>query len=553
MSKLVTFGVEARNKLKEGVDLISNSVKVTLGPKGRNAFYSYHYGYPISTKDGVTVARQVDSSDEQAQMGLLLVRQVAQKTADDAGDGTTTACILTQAIYNEGLKCLSSGANPILIKRGIDKAVEKVLKYIDSVSITIDQKDMKLFDIATISANNDPFIGKIIVEAISKVSKNGVITIEDNFLTTETYVDTVEGMQLNEGMMSPFFCTDMTKMEAVYKNAQILLVDGDIEAVSQIEAITNKSLKNGKPFVIICNSMTPSVLQVLVATRAKSMVPILVCKAPQFGQFRTEQMLDMSCLIGGKLVGAATGIGFNDVDETDLGECDTITSTRHSTVIVGGKGSVDRVKERIKSIELEIEKAQSDYDKEKLQERLAKLTSGVAIVKIGAQTEVELKEIKMRVEDSLHAARAAIEDGIVSGGGVVYLQASKQLIETGDEEEVIGLRIIKKALLEPIKIMAFNAGLEGGEIISGILNPLTKVSIGGELVANPNYGYNFLTDQYGDMIQMGVIDPTKVVKLALKNSASAAGMLLTTEVCINEVFEDDDKPKLPKTPRPQSE
>lgn len=545
VTKQVTFSVEARNKLKEGVDKISNAVKVTLGPKGRNVLYAYHYGYPISTKDGVTVARQVDCSDEQAQMGLLIVRQVAQKTADDSGDGTTTACILTQAIYTEGLKSLSTGANPILIKRGIDKAVEKVLNYIDTVSIPIGQDDLKMYDIATISANNDPAIGKIIVEAIGKVTKNGVITMEDNFLNTDIYVDTVEGMQLNEGMLSPFFCTDMTKMEAVYKNAQILLVDGDIEGVSQIEGITNKAMKTGKPFVIICNSMSPSVLQVLVATRAKNMIPLLVCKAPQFGQFRTEQMLDMSCLIGGKLVGAATGIGFNDVDETDLGECETITSTRHSTVIVGGKGSVDRVAERIKNIELEIEKAQSDYDKEKLQERLAKLTSGVAIIKIGAQTEVELKEIKMRVEDSLHATRAAIEEGIVPGGGVVYLQASKQLIETGTEEEVIGLRIIKKALLEPIKTMAFNAGLEAGEIIAGILNH--------DVMQSSTYGYNFLNDKYGNMIQMGVIDPTKVVKLALKNAASAAGQLLTTEVCINEIVDEEDKPRIPRTPKPGSE
>lgn len=547
-NKVVTFGPDARQELLAGVNLIANAVKATLGPKGRYVGYAYHYGYPVWTKDGVTVARQVDAKDHNQQMGLLLVRQVAQKTADDAGDGTTTASILTQAIFTEGLKCLSTGANPVLIKRGIDKAVNQVLDYIDTVSIKVEKGSMMLFDVATISANNDKSIGNIILEAINKVGENGVITIEDNFMGTTTHVETVEGMQLNEGMFSQFFCTDATKMEASYKNPRILLVDGEIDNVKQIERILNAVIQSGRSLVIICAGMSPQVLQVLVANRAKSMLPILVCKAPQFGQFRTEQMLDISCLVGGILVGSATGVGFGDVDEKTLGEADSILSTKSYTTIVGGAKTADRVKERIAQIQAELDKAESDYDKEKLQERLAKLTSGVAIIKVGAQTEVELKEIKMRIEDSLHATRAAIEEGIVPGGGVVYLQASRNIKEEGTEEEIIGMRIVRKALLEPIKTIAFNAGVEAGEIIAGISESNFDGHDG--LYDKNKYGYNFLTDRYGDMIQMGIIDPTKVLKLALKNAASAAGMLLTTEVCVYEESDEDLSPA--RTPKPRS-
>lgn len=548
-NKVITFGPEARSKMLEGINLIANAVKATLGPRGRNVLVGNHYGYPFSTKDGVTVARHVDSKDELAQLGLLLVRQAAQKTADDAGDGTTTASLLAQAIFTEGLKSLSTGANPILMKKGIEKAVDNVIEYIDSVSIKVDKNSPLLQDIATISANNDPDIGRIIIEAINKVGENGVITIEDDYLTTKTHVETVEGMQLNEGMLSPFFCTDPIKMEAIYKNPKILLIDGDIENIRPLETIINQVVgKEGKPLVIICSSMGPQALQVLVANRAKSMIPILVCKAPQFGQFRTEQMLDISCLIGGNIVGAATGVGFGDISDEILGDADSIVAGKSFTTIVGDKKNDEKVKARIAQIESEIEKAQSDYDKEKLQERLAKLTSGVAIIKVAAQTEVELKEVKMRVEDSLHATRAAIEDGIVCGGGVVYLQASRQLKEEGSEEEIIGMRIVKKALLEPIKTISYNAGLESGEIMAGILNPVTKVFVGGSQISpTENYGYNFLTNQYGDMIQMGVIDPAKVVKLALQNAASAAAMMLTTEVCIHEVIEEDLMPRTPKS------
>lgn len=547
-NKVVTFGPEARQKLKDGIDLIANSVKATLGPKGRNVLYGFHYGYPVSTKDGVTVARHVDHKDELSQLGLLIVRQAAQKTADDAGDGTTTASLLTQAIYAEGLKSLSTGANPILIKKGIDKAVNDVLSYIDSVSKKIDKNSEMLEDIATISANNDRGLGKVIVEAINKVGENGVITIEDNYLTTETYVETVEGMQLNEGMLSPFFCTDMTNMEAVYKNPKILLIDGEVDNIKPLVNIINEVVgKQNRPLVIICGGMGPQALQVLVANRAKDMIPILVCKAPQFGQFRTEQMLDIACLIGGNIVGAATGVGFGDISEDILGNAESVVSGKSFTTIVGDKTNEDRVKARIAQIEAEIEKSQSDYDKEKLQERLAKLTSGVAIIKVGAQTEVELKDIKARIEDSLHATRAAIEDGIVPGGGVAYLQASRIIKEQGTEEEIIGIRIVKRALLEPIKTIAHNAGLEDGEIISGVLNPLTKIYLDGkEIPISLSFGYNFLTNQYGDMIKMGVIDPAKVVKLALQNAASAASMLLTTEVCIHEVVDEDLTPRTPK-------
>lgn len=536
-NKVVTFGSDARARMLNGVNLISNAVKATLGPKGRNAIYHFHYGYPIVTKDGVTVARQVDSNDGLEQIGLHIVRQVAQKTADDAGDGTTTACVLAQAIFTEGLKCLSTGANPILIKRGIDKAVEQTLKYIDTVSIPIGRNQAMMKNVAAISGNNDYNVGEIIVEAIDKAGENGVITIEDNNMGNTTYVDTVKGMQLNEGMFSPFFCTDPTKMEATYANPRILLIDGEVDNIMQIKASCEQVLgKENRPLVIICAGMAPSVLQALVASRAKGMLPILVCKAPQFGQFRTEQMLDISCLIGGILVGAATGVGFDDIDNTVYGSADSVTATRTSTTVVGNKANFNKVQERISLIEAEMAKCESDYDKEKLQERLAKLTSGVAIIKVGAQTEVELKDLKMRIEDSLHATRAAMEDGIVAGGGVVYMQAARMLVDEGTSEERIGIGIVKKALFEPVKTMAFNAGIEHGEIIAN--NSLT----------NPRYGYNFLTDKYGDMIEMGIIDPTKVIKLALKNAASAAGMLLTTEVCVHEVIEEDMERKTP-TPR----
>lgn len=546
--KNVTFGNEARMRLKKGVDLIANGVKVTLGPKGRNVLYGFHYGYPMFTKDGVTVARQIECSDDElAQLGLLLVRQVAQKTADDSGDGTTTASLLTQAIYTEGLKSLSTGANPILIKRGIDKAVEQIVKYIDTVSIQVNKNQDLMRAVATISGNNDAAIGELIMEAITKVGDNGVITLEDNYFDSRCYVDTVEGMQLNEGMLSPFFCTDPVKLEAVYKAPMILLIDGEVDNIRPLAAIVDEVIgKKGRPLVILCGNMTGNALQTLVANRAKSLIPILVCKSPQFGQFRTEQMMDISCLVGGVMVGAATGVGFNDITLESLGEAESVSATKNSTTIVGGKGTADRVQARVAQIEKELEACKSDYDKEKLQERLAKLTSGVAVVKVGGQTEAELKETKMRVEDSLHATRAAIEEGIVPGGGVVYLQASKALEIHGSEEEVIGMRIVQKALLEPIKCMSFNAGIEDGDIISEISSGY-KRGIG---IEQTKYGYNFLNNQYGDMIAMGVIDPTKVVKLALRNAASVAGMLLTTEVTIHEEIEEDLRPR---TPRGKSE
>lgn len=537
--KEVTFGNPARIELKKGVDTIANAVKATLGPKGRNVLYWNHYGFPISTKDGVTVARQVECKDELAQMGVLIVRQVAQKTADDSGDGTTTACVLAQAIYTKGLESIATGANPILIKRGIDRAVEQVVKFIDSVSTPINKDETMMKHVAAISANNDYAIGNLIVEAISKVGENGVITLDDNIIDHRCFVETVEGMQLNEGMLSPYFMTDMSKMEAVYKNPRILLVDGEIDNIKPIEGIVNEVIgKEGRPLVIICGNMTGQALQILVANRAKGLIPLIVCKAPQFGQFRTEQMLDISCLIGGIMVGAATGVGFNDITLECLGEAESVTATRAYTTIVGGKGTSENVKKRIEQIETEISKAVSDYDREKLQERLAKLTSGVAIVRVGGQTEVELKETKTRVEDSLHATRAAIEDGIVPGGGVVYLRASKALVEEGTPEEQVGLRIVKAALQAPLKTMAANAGIEDGEIIATIVG-----------CADPNFGYNFLNDQYGDLISMGVIDPTKVVKLALQNAASAAGMLLTTEVTIHEWIGEDLQPRTPRGTR----
>ena len=558
MEKIVLFGNEAREKIKKGVDLITKSISTTLGPRGRNVIYGYHYGYPICTKDGVTVARQIECTDPTEQLGLLLIRQVAQKTADDAGDGTTTASLLAQAIFTEGLKVLGTGANPILIKRGIDKAVEEAVKFIKQNS-KINPTGEELLKIAIISANNESSLGSLICEAIKKAGKDGVITIEDNYKDSSTYIETIEGMQLNEGYLSPYFVTDPIKMEAVYENPYILIADYEINHIQPLmKAIELVVGKEKRPLVIIANNISGQALQTLVMNKHKGGVPLLACKAPYFGDNRSEQLNDLAILTGGVVIGASSGLKFEDIDLKDLGQVDKIISTKSYTTFTGGKGNSNDIQARIGVLQNAINKTESDYEKAKLQERLAKLTSGVAVIKVGGFTEVEVKEKKMRIEDALHASRAALEEGIVAGGGVTLLRASKYLesFPLPNAEEGIGWKIIIQALREPIKQIALNSGMDGSEVIANILSyrePIISLSSSSDVKMtvwhNSNYGYDFLTNQYGDLIELGIIDPTKVVRLTLENGASVAGTLLTTEVtCVEK-----EEIELPRTPKNRSE
>jgi chaperonin GroEL len=540
--KEVKFYENARAGLLKGVNLIANAVKVTLGPRGRNALYGFHYGFPIATKDGVTVARQVEASNQLEQLGVLLVREAAQKTADDSGDGTTTASVLSQAIFAEGLKSLSAGANPILIKRGIDKAVAEVIEYIQSHSkqITTDEEQLK---VATLSANNDANVGKLIQEAFSVVGTNGVVTLEDS-QTEESTVMAIEGMQLNEGFLSPFFMTNAEKMFAEHNNPKILLVDGDVSDVIPLKAIIEETIAVQKrPLVIIAHSITGTALQTMSMSVAKQGIPLLGCKAPQFGEHRENIIGDIAVLTGAPIVGGLTGIRTEDLTFDMLGESDRVWADRFSTVIVGGHGEKDKLKGRVNLLEEQIKKSQSDYDTEKLQERLAKLTTGVAVVQVGGRTEVEQKEAKARVEDALHATKAAIDEGVVPGGGTMYLRASLTLKTPSEstEEEKIGYDIVKRALKAPIKQIATNSGISGDEVIAFMVSADRHEAEG--------FGYNFLTNKYVDLIEDGVIDPTKVVKNALLNAAGVASTLLTTEVAIYETIEDE----VSRTPRPKSE
>lgn len=579
MRKVVAFNNEAREKMKRGIDLIANSIKVTLGPRGRNVAYSFHYGYPVVTKDGITVARQVDAVDPIEQMGLLLIRQVSQVTADAAGDGTTTSALLAQAIFTEGLKVLGSGANPILIKKGIDRAAEEAIAFVKSHTTT-NPSEADLLKIATISANNDAKIGELICDAIKQAGRDGVITIEDNYHDMTTYIQTIEGMQLSEGWLSPHLVTDPLKMEAVYDNPYILIADYDINHIQPLmKAVEMVVGEKKRPLVIVANNIGGQAIQTIVMNKHKAGVPILACKAPYFGDNRTEQLNDLAILTGGRVISPASGLTFDDLTIDDLGQCSRVLATKSYTTFTGGNGNPTDLNARIILLQSQIAKSESDYEKGKLEERLAKLTSGVAVIKVGAATEVECKEKKMRIEDALHATRAALEEGIVPGGGVMLLRAAKH-IEAQDaykDEEEIGRKIVIKALQEPIKTIAHNSGMDGSEVIAGILGkgqaPIIFVSHGAfkeveltdltpgkivrteepstiKVVDGPeamNFGYDFLTNQYGDMLEMGVIDPTKVVRLTVENAVSVASMLLTTECVIAE--EDEDE--ITRTPKPR--
>ncbi len=527
MAKKVSFDAEARNNLKIGIDALADAVKVTLGPKGRNVIIEKSFGAPQITKDGVTVAKEIELKDPIENMGAQMVKEVASKTADQAGDGTTTATVLAQAIVNAGLKNVTSGANPMDIKRGIDKATVAVVKEMQAMTEVVGDDFKKIEQVGAISANNDQSIGKLIAEAMQKVSKDGVITVEEA-KGTETYVDVVEGMQFDRGYLSPYFITDADKMVTEYENPYILIHDKKITNVQEILPVLEKSAQSGRPLMIIAEDMDSQPLGVLVVNRLRGGLKIVSVKAPGFGDRRKAMLEDIAILTGGTVISEEQGYKLENAGLEHLGTAEKIVVDKDNTTIINGKGESDAIKARIKQIKQQIETTTSDYDKEKLQERLAKLAGGVAVLYVGAPTEVEMKEKKDRVDDALHATRAAIEEGIVPGGGVVFIRASKGLdnVKTDNDDERIGVEIVKKALEAPLKTIAINAGMEGAVILNEVRN------------GKDAYGYNAKDDKFEDLKKAGIIDPTKVSRIALENAASIAGMILTTEVVINDIKED---------------
>jgi chaperonin GroEL len=521
MAKIIEYESIAREKLKKGVDKLANAVKVTLGPKGRNVVLDKKFGSPTVTKDGVTVAKEIELEDHMENMGAQMVKEVASKTSDVAGDGTTTATVLAQAIFREGLKNVTAGANPMSLKRGIDKAVLAVVDEIKKMSRDVEGKQ-EIAQVGRVSANNDATIGDLIADAMEKVGKDGVITVEEA-KSTETTLEVVEGMQFDRGYLSPYFVTDADSMEAVLEDPMILIHDKKISSMKDLLPILEKVAQMGKPMLIISEDVEGEALATLVVNKLRGTLKICAVKAPGFGDRRKAMLEDIAVLTGGKVISEELGFKLENTVVSDLGKAKRVTIDKDNTTIVEGAGATDDIKGRIKSIKKQIEETTSDYDREKLQERLAKLAGGVAVINVGAATETEMKEKKARVEDALHATRAAVEEGIVPGGGVVLLRSMhvpESLNLEGDE--VIGANIVKKALEEPIRQIAENAGVEGAIVINKVL------------AEKGNFGYNAETDEYGDMLKFGVIDPTKVTRSALENAASIAGLLLTTEAIITD-------------------
>ncbi|MBW6498211.1 MAG: chaperonin GroEL [Bacteroidales bacterium] len=535
MAKDIIFGLEARNSLKVGVDKLSNAVKVTLGPKGRNVIIDKKFGAPIITKDGVTVAKDIELEDAIENMGAQMVKEVASKTADAAGDGTTTATVLAQAIVTNGLKNVTAGANPMDLKRGIDKAVEKVVENLRKQSKEVGDSTDKIEQVATISANNDSSIGKLIAEAMSKVKKEGVITIEEA-KGTETSVKVVEGMQFDRGYISPYFVTDTDKMEAVYEDPFILIYDKKISTMKDFLPILEKVVQTGKPLLIISEDVDGEALATLVVNKLRGSLKIAAVKAPGFGDRRKAMLEDIAILTGGTVISEEQGYKLENADLSQLGRAEKISIDKDNTTIVSGKGDKDMIKARINQIKTQMENTTSDYDREKLQERLAKLAGGVAVLYVGAASEVEMKEKKDRFDDALHATRAAVEEGIVPGGGVAYIRALEALVDfKGDnDDETTGVAIVRRALEEPLRMIVENAGVEGSIVVQ-------KVKEGKE-----DFGFNARNETYENLYESGVIDPTKVTRIALENAASIAGMLLTTECVLAEIKED--KPEMPMNP-----
>lgn len=533
MAKQIFFDLEARNKMKKGVDTLANAVKVTLGPKGRNVVIEKKFGAPAVTKDGVTVAKEIELEDPIENMGAQMVKEVASKTADVAGDGTTTATVLAQSIITEGLKNVAAGANPMDLKRGIDKAVEKVIAALKDQSQAVGNDNKKIEAVATISANNDPFIGKLIAEAMQKVGKDGVITVEEA-KGTDTTVEVVEGMQFDRGYISPYFVTNSEKMEAELQSPMILIYDKKISAMKDILHILEKVAQSGRPLLIIAEDLEGEALATLVVNKLRGTLKVAAVKAPGFGDRRKEMLQDIAILTKGIVISEEQGYKLENADLSYLGQATSVTIDKDNTTIVGGKGKKDDINARINQIKAQIEVTSSDYDKEKLQERLAKLSGGVAVLNIGAATEVEMKEKKDRVDDALHATRAAVEEGIVPGGGTAFIRAVSALdgYRSSNEDEKLGVQIVRRALESPIRTIVENAGLEGSVIVNRIKE------------GKGDFGFNARTEEFENLLKAGVIDPTKVTRVALENAASIAGMLLTTECVVA------DKPKPEAAPAP---
>ncbi len=534
MAKDIIFDLKARERLKKGVDELSNAVKVTLGPRGRNVIIDKSFGSPQITKDGVTVAKEVELEENVENMGAQMVKEVASKTNDLAGDGTTTATVLAQAIFTTGLKNVTAGANPTDLKRGIDKAVAKVIDSLKDQTKEIGDSNEKIEQVAAVSANNDVTIGKLIAEAMSKVKKEGVITIEEA-KSIETYVDVVEGMQFDRGFISPYFVTDTEKMEAVYENPYILIYDKKISVMKDLLPVLEKTAQSGRPLMIIAEDVEAEALATLVVNKIRGSLKVVAVKAPGFGDRRKEMLEDIAILTGGTVISEEKGFKLEDADLSFLGEAEKITIDKENTTVVSGQGKKEDIDARVKQIKAQIESTTSDYDKEKLQERLAKLAGGVAVVYVGAASEVEMKEKKDRYDDALNATRAAIEEGIIPGGGVAYLRAIDALanLKGDNEDEETGIAIIKRSLEEPLRQIVENAGMEGSVVVQ-------KVREG-----KGDFGYNARTETYESLYEAGVIDPTKVARIALENAASIAGMLLTTECVLAEHKDENESSGAP--------
>ena len=534
MAKEIKFNMDARAKMKEGADALADAVKVTLGPKGRNVVIAKKFGAPHVTKDGVTVAKEIQLEDQFADMGAQMVKEVASKTNDQAGDGTTTATVLAQAIINVGLKNVTAGANPMDLKRGIDKAVAEVVKNLREQSQEVGEDYAKIEQVGTISANNDNYIGKLIADAMSKVKKDGVITVEEA-KGTETEVKVVEGMQFDRGYISPYFMTNGDKMEAVLDNPYILITDKKISTMKDLLPVLEPIAREGKSLLIVAEDIDGEALTTLVVNKLRGTLKIAAVKAPGFGDRRKEMLQDIAILTGGMVISEERGFTLENATPDMLGKAEKVVVTKDNTTVVNGAGAADAIQERADLIRKQIETTTSDYDREKLQERLGKLAGGVAVLYVGAATEVEMKEKKDRVEDALSATRAAVEEGIVPGGGVAYIRAAEAIkdLKGDNEDETTGIRIVARAIEEPLRQIAANAGVEGSVIINKIRE------------GKGDFGYNARTDEYVNMYEAGVIDPTKVSRVALENAASVAGMFLTTECAIADLPEPAAAPAMP--------
>jgi len=526
-AKELQFNTDARAALKRGVDQLADTVKVTLGPKGRNVVIDKKFGAPTVTKDGVTVAKEIELTDPLENMGAQMVKEVATKTSDNAGDGTTTATVLAQAIYREGLKNVTAGANPMAIKRGIEKAVAAVVEELKKISVPTSGKK-EIAQVGSISANNDKEIGDLIAEAMEKVGKDGVITVEEA-KSLETTLETVDGMQFDRGYISAYFVTDPEKMEAVLEDALILIHDKKISSMKDLLPVLEKVAQQGRPLLIIAEDVEGEALATLVVNKLRGTLRVCAVKAPGFGDRRKAMLEDIAVLSGGQVISEELGLKLENAVISDLGRAKRIVVDKDTTTIIDGAGDEQKIKGRVNEIRAAIDKATSDYDKEKLQERLAKLAGGVAVINVGAATEAEMKEKKARVEDALHATRAAVEEGIVPGGGVALLRSQRALkrLKLGEDDEQIGVDIVRRAVEEPIRMIAQNAGAEGSIVVEKVRGSKDDA-----------FGYNALTDTYENLVQAGVIDPTKVTRTALQNAASIAGLLLTTEALVVEKKED---------------